>query len=47
MGNLSGFKPMDYGPRRNFEVLPAGDYDAVIVESQLKPTKRATVNIWN
>ncbi len=40
MGNLSGFKPMDYEPSQGFEVLPAGDYDAVIVESQLKPTKK-------
>lgn len=41
MGNLQGFKATDYEPTQGFEVLPAGDYDAVIVESQLKPTKNA------
>lgn len=40
MGNLQGFNPMDYEPSKTFEVMPAGDYDAVIVDSGLKPTKK-------
>lgn len=40
MGNLSGFKPMDYEPPKGFEALPAGDYDVIIVESELKATKK-------
>ena len=38
MGNLTGFNPLEHEPPK-FDVLPAGDYDVVIVESSVKPTK--------
>jgi hypothetical protein len=39
MGNLTGFKAADY-KEQAFDVLPAGDYDVVIVASELKTTKK-------
>lgn len=39
MGNLQGFNAADY-KEQTFDVLPAGDYDVVIVASELKPTKK-------
>lgn len=39
MGNLTGFNAADY-KEQTFDVLPAGDYDVVIVGSELKPTKK-------
>jgi len=40
-GNLSdlGFDARTTEPRAAFDVLPAGDYDVVIVNSEKKPTK--------
>lgn len=38
MANLSGFNAADVPPTQ-FDVLPAGEYEAVIVASELKPTQ--------
>lgn len=38
-GNLSGFDANNVQPNEGFTPLPAGEYDAIIVESEMKPTK--------
>lgn len=39
MADLSGFDANQVEPNTGFDVIPAGDYDAVIVDSKKKPTK--------
>ena len=41
-GNLSGFDANNVQPNEGFTPLPAGEYDAIIVESEMKPTKDGT-----
>jgi hypothetical protein len=41
-GNLSGFDANQVEPNTAFTPLPAGEYDAIIVESEMKPTKDGT-----
>jgi len=38
-GNLSGFNAADVEPIAGFTPLPAGEYDVIITESELKTTK--------
>ncbi len=38
-GNLSGFDAGQVEPNQGFDVLPAGEYEACIVASTMKPTK--------
>ena len=38
-GNLSGFNAADVEPNAAFTPLPAGEYQAIITESEMKPTK--------
>ena len=38
-GNLSGFNAADVEPNAAFTPLPAGEYQAIISESEMKPTK--------
>ena len=38
-GNLSGFNANDVEPNSAFTPLPAGEYQAIISESDMKPTK--------
>ena len=40
-GNLSGFNAADVEPNSAFTPLPAGEYQAIISESEMKPTKDA------
>ena len=40
-GNLSGFNANDVEPNAAFTPLPAGEYQAIISESEMKPTKDA------
>jgi len=39
MANLYGFDANSVDPMNNLEPIPAGKYPAVIVESEMKPTK--------
>jgi len=39
MANLHGFDASNVDPVTNFEPIPAGRYQAAIVESEMKPTK--------
>ena len=39
MGNLSGFNAETVEPNFGFEPLPAGEYQAAIVNSEMTPTK--------
>lgn len=39
MANLTGFNANDVDPNVAFEPIPAGDYVAAIVASEMKPTK--------
>jgi hypothetical protein len=39
MPSLNGFDANNVDPMADFEPLPAGDYMAVITDSQMKPTK--------
>ena len=41
-GNLSGFNANDVEPNSAFTPLPAGEYQAIISESEMKPTKDGT-----
>ena len=41
-GNLAGFDANVVPPNNEFEPLPAGDYNACIVASEMKPTKDGT-----
>ena len=38
-GNLSGFNAEEVEPNKGFSALPAGDYQVIITESKMKPTK--------
>lgn len=38
-GNLSGFNAADVEPNEGFTPLPAGEYQAIITESEMKATK--------
>lgn len=42
MANLNGFDASRVEPSANYEPLPAGKYLAVIIESEMKPTKAGT-----
>lgn len=42
MGNLQGFNAAEVEPNGSFEAIPPGDYDAVIVSSEMKSTKAGT-----
>lgn len=44
MANLQGFNANDVEPASEFEPIPAGRYLAVVVESEMKPTKAGTGN---
>jgi len=39
MANLNGFNAATVEPSQDFEPIPAGNYLAVITESEMKPTK--------
>lgn len=39
MADLSGFDASQVEPNTGFDVIPAGEYDAIITESEYKPTK--------
>lgn len=39
MANLNGFNANDVDPNVAFEPIPAGDYVAAVVASEMKPTK--------
>jgi hypothetical protein len=45
MGNLAGFNANDHEPNSGFELIPPGDYEACIVASELKPTKKGDGNL--
>jgi len=38
MADLGGFNAHNVAPNEGFDVIPAGEYDAVIVASEVKPT---------
>jgi hypothetical protein len=42
MANLNGFDASQVEPADDLEPIPAGNYCAVIVESEMKPTKSGT-----
>lgn len=42
MANLNGFNANDVDPNVAFEPLPAGDYLAVVVATEMKPTKNGS-----
>ena len=44
MASLNGFNANDVDPASDFEPIPAGQYSAVIVESEVKPTRNGTGN---
>lgn len=39
MSNLQGFNAAEVEPQSSFDPIPAGDYVAMIVDSEMKPTK--------
>lgn len=39
MANLQGFNAAETQPNEGFEPIPAGHYNAVITDSEMKPTK--------
>lgn len=39
MSNLQGFNAAEVDPQTDFEPIPAADYTAMIVDSEMKPTK--------
>lgn len=39
MANLAGFNAEEVEPNEGFSALPAGDYDVIITESAMKPTR--------
>lgn len=41
-GNLDGFNAADVEPTEAFSALPAGDYDVIIMGSEMKQTKAGT-----
>ena len=42
MANLNGFDANLVEPTKALEPIPAGKYQAVIIESEMKPTKAGT-----
>ena len=42
MGNLDGFDANEHEPNTGFEPVPAGEYVAVMTDSEFKPTKAGT-----
>ena len=42
MASLTGFDANQVEPTADFEPLPAGKYEAMIVDSEMKPTKSGT-----
>jgi hypothetical protein len=42
MADLNGFDANQFEPPRDFEPIPRGKYDAVIIESEMKSTKAGT-----
>ena len=44
MADLNGFDADTVEPTTDFETIPAGKYEAVITESEFKPTKAGTGN---
>lgn len=42
MATLKGFNANDVDPATDFEAIPAGQYLAVIIESEVKPSKSGT-----
>lgn len=46
MVTIDGFNANDYEPQ-DFDVLPAGEYMACIVDSEMKPTKKGDGQILN
>ena len=44
MANLQGFNANDVEPASEFDPIPAGHYQAVVVDSEMKPTKAGTGN---
>ncbi|TWU21812.1 DUF669 domain-containing protein [Bythopirellula polymerisocia] len=42
MANLSGFDANQVEPNTSFDPVPAGKYQAVITDSEMKPTKAGT-----
>jgi hypothetical protein len=46
-GNLSGFNAADVEPNSAFTPLPAGEYQAIISESEMKPTKDGQASIFS
>lgn len=38
MANLGGFNANNVKPNKGFDALPVGEYDAIIVASEMKPT---------
>jgi hypothetical protein len=45
MANLNGFNANNVEPADNFDPVPPGKYTAVIVDSQIKPTKSGDGNL--
>lgn len=39
MSNLSGFNAAEVEPQSSFDPIPAGEYTAMITDSEMKPTK--------
>lgn len=42
MANISGFDASTVAPNTGFDVLPAGEYDAIAIASEKKATKNGT-----
>jgi len=42
MADLSGFDANQVEPNKGFDIIPAGEYDAIIVESEFKATAAGT-----
>lgn len=39
MANLTGFNAAEVKPQESFEPIPVGEYNAMITDSEMKPTK--------
>jgi len=39
MSNLAGFNAAEVEPSTGYDVIPAGEYEAIITDSEMKPTK--------
>lgn len=47
MGNLAGFNAMEVEPNIDIDTIPAGEYEACIVSSEMKPTKSGNGSYLN